>query len=148
MGGTGVLNPLINWNSGYVAGGGGGGVDTEPFFYGLGGGTSSGHHYGGGNGGGGGPSQPYGAWRRAASGDTNPGGGGGGGAGNAPTSPSLSYNRVGGDGGPGAVLLVVPDAHGFSVAPTVTMSAGYSVPGSKLAYKFTAGSGSIELTTA
>ena len=46
------------------------------------------------------------------------------------------------------VILVVPDAHGFTVAPTVTMAAGYSVPGSKLAYKFSAGSGSIDLEAA
>ena len=74
--------------------------------------------------------------------------GSGGGAGRlGPTSPDKPSYR-GGNGGSGVVILIVPDAHAFSVAPTVTMAAGYSVPGSKLAYKFSAGSGSIDLEAA
>ena len=156
-GGAGLLNPLMpTTNSGYVAGGGGGGVDAPTMKIGLGGDVPTSHasnHYGAGPGGGGGPTNPNSEWFLASSGTANTGGGGGGGAGNPASSPSLPpygplplpQMRTGGTGGPGVVILIVPDAHAFSVAPTVTMAAGYSVPGSKLAYKFSAGTGSIDL---
>jgi hypothetical protein len=157
-GGVGVLNPLMTpTNNGYVAGGGGGAVDGPTMAIGKGGNVPVGNPangYGGSPGGGGGPQNPNSEWFKTVPAVANTGGGGGGGGGNPadPTSPyypnPVPVNRSGGTGGPGVVILVVPDAHGFTVAPTVTMAAGYSVPGSKLAYKFSAGSGSIDLEAA
>ena len=154
-GGVGVLNPLMpTTNNGYVAGGGGGGVDGPTMAIGKAGNVPTGdpsQGYGGSPGGGGGPQNPNSEWFKTVPALDNTGGGGGGGGGN--PAPTLSpyypngtvVNRTGGNGGPGVVILIVPDAHAFSVAPTVTMAAGYSVPGSKLAYKFSAGTGSIDL---
>ena len=154
-GGVGVLNPLMpTTNNGYVAGGGGGGVDGPTMAIGKAANMPMGspaNGYGGSPGGGGGPQNPNSEWFKTENAIANTGGGGGGGGGNPAPESSPYYpnpvpvNRTGGTGGPGVVILVVPDAHGFSVAPTVTMSAGYALPGSKLGYKFSAGTGSIDL---
>ena len=115
-GGDGVRSFITGTCTWYGGGGGGG---AEP----------PGSAGGGGNGGGGGgaPVSPNPGPSKA--GTVNTGGGGGGGGGGYP-------NSTGGPGGPGIVVLRVPDAYTASFSPVVTSTTITSVSGFNI-YKVT-----------